>query len=85
MAGRFVGRGQWIVHAVVAYDPAAPATERDASRSEAQMDLMVGIARESQRGVDAGARTVHVVIEGDCELAGLFRFTGEAGQIRPAV
>lgn len=74
--GRFVGSGQWVVHGRVAFGPdGAPSLPYDAE-SEARLDLMVGIARESRRGYDAGARNVHVVIEGDRELAGLFRLTG---------
>lgn len=71
--GGFVGPGQWVVHGVVHHKPGPSVASRADAESEARLDLMVGIARESRRGNDAGARNVHVVIDGDREIAGLFR------------
>jgi hypothetical protein len=70
--GRFASPGQWVVHGVVTYRPGPQVSSKADQESEARLDLMVGIARESQRGRAAGARNVHVFIEGDKELAGLF-------------
>ena len=73
VGGRFVGQGQWIVHGIVERPsvPFAEPTEGDAT--EARLELMIGVARESRKGRARGARSVHVVIEGDREMEGLFR------------
>jgi hypothetical protein len=71
--GRFVGRGQWVVHAVLEYQPFAPTEAPGELEAEARLELLIGIARESSLGRALGAHSVHVLVEGDSEIAGFFR------------
>ena len=69
----FISRSQWAVHAVVDYLPDGPVGNWSDVESEARLELMLGIARESRRGGDDGTGNVVVLVEGDTEVAGLFR------------
>ena len=71
--GGFVGRDEWVVHATIAYRSDLENKSRETLEADARLDLLIGIARESHRGRDAGARSVHVLVQGDTLLAGLFR------------
>jgi hypothetical protein len=71
--GRFVGRGQWVVHAVLEYLAFAPIESRHELEAEGRLELLIGIARESSRGRAVGAHSIHVLVEGDREIAGFFR------------
>jgi hypothetical protein len=71
--GRFVGRGQWVVHAVLQYLAFGPIESRGDLEAEARLELLIGIARESSCGRALGAHSVHVLVEGDREIAGFFR------------
>ena len=68
-----MGRGQWVVHAVLEYVRSGPIEARVEIESEARLELLIGIARETSRGRAMGARSVHVLVEGDREIAGFFR------------
>lgn len=46
----FISDWQWAVHAVVTYDAEGLVQSRRDIESEAQLELMIGIARESRRG-----------------------------------
>ena len=71
--GGFVGHDEWVVHATIAFRSDLASKRRENLEADARLDLLIGIARESHRGRDAGARSVHVVIQGDSMLAGMFR------------
>ena len=80
--GKFVGRGQWVVHAVLEYVRSGPREARVELESEARLELLIGIARETSRGRAMGAHSVHVMVEGDREIAGFFRVFDE--KFRPS-
>jgi len=71
--GRFVGRGQWVVHAILRYEAPLLVQSRDEIEEEARLELLIGIARETSVGRAKGAHSVHVLVEGDREIAGFFR------------
>ena len=69
----FISNWQWAIHAVVEYRPLGLVGIRKEIEVAAQLELMIGISRESRGGRDRGARTVLVLVEGDREIAGFFR------------
>jgi hypothetical protein len=71
--GRFLARTRFVIHAVVDYEAGLSEAERQRLCPKAQLELLLAIYGESQRGRDHGARTVHVAVEGDRKLDGLFR------------
>ena len=77
--GHFLDGTRYAIHAVVRYLPGVSESERASLAHEAQIELLLSIVGESERGRDLGARQLHVNIEGDRDLAGFFR----AGSERP--
>lgn len=71
--GVFLDRSRYAIHAVVRFAPDVTESERERLAPEAQIELLLAIVGESQRGRDRGARMVYVAVEGDRELAGFFR------------
>jgi hypothetical protein len=69
----FISQSQWAVHAAVEYLSGGPVGSWTDIETEARLELMIGIARESRHGGDVGADNVLVLVEGDTEVAGLFR------------
>lgn len=69
----FISDWQWAVHAVVEFRSLGLHGIRKEIETEARLELMIGISRESRVGRDRGARTVVVLVEGDREVAGFFQ------------
>ena len=67
----FISDRQWAVHAVVEYRTLGLDGIPKRIETEARLEMMIGISRDSQLGRDRGARSVVVVAEGDREIAGL--------------
>jgi hypothetical protein len=71
--GAFVAPGLWLVHGEVEYPSRLAPEARSRVGLAARCELLRGIFRESRLGWDRHAERVHVLIEGDAEVAGLFR------------
>lgn len=75
--GVFLAKTRFVIHAVLDYAERLSEEERERLIPKAQMELLLAIYGESQRGRDRGARTVHVAVEGDRKLEGLFKVRTE--------
>ena len=71
--GGFFDDGQWLVHGVVRYRPYAVTGSRIDVPAEARREVILAVAQEAQSARALGARSVYVLVDGDDELAGLFR------------
>jgi hypothetical protein len=71
--GGFIDEDQWLVHSVVRYRPYAVTEARVDVAVEARHEVILAVARETQSARALGARGVYVLVDGDDELAGLFR------------
>jgi len=74
--GTFVDPSRFEVLAVVQHDRDLSEPDRGSLLREARLEVMLAILRESERGRRMGARRVFVVVDGDDELADLFRGDG---------
>jgi hypothetical protein len=75
--GRFLSKTRFVVHAALDYQSGLSEAERQRLTPRAQMELLLAIYGESQRGRHRGARTVHVAVEGDRGLGGLYKVRTE--------
>lgn len=69
----FINDWQCTVHAAVDYRNVWGDGIPKGIEAEAQLELMIGISHESREGLERGARSVVVLVEGDREIAGFFR------------
>lgn len=72
--GAFVAPALWLIHAEVRYRTHVGAEARARIRAEARIELLRGVITESRRAWDAGAESVHLVVDGDHAVAGHFQF-----------
>jgi hypothetical protein len=75
--GVFLSKTRFVVHAALDYQAGLSEAERERLTPKAQMELLLAIYGESQRGRHRGARTVHVAVEGDRGLGGLYKVRTE--------
>ena len=66
----FITDWQCAVRATVDYRNVWGDGISEATEAEAQLELMIGISRESRNSLDRGARSVVVHIEGDRKILG---------------
>lgn len=71
--GGFIDDGEWLIHGVVEYNDGLEGASRKDVVAEAQLQLFLAIARKSRLARARGARYVHVVVDGDSEVASFFR------------
>lgn len=70
------GRGTCLIRARVRYADHLGAAAIEHVAPEARFELMRGILEENRRARRLGARTVHVLVEGDGETARFFEILG---------
>lgn len=71
--GGFIDQGHWLVLGVVRYRPYVVTESRIDVSAEARREVILAVARETLSARAMGARSVYVLVDGDDELAGLFR------------
>jgi hypothetical protein len=71
--GLLLGATRFVVQAAVEYDESLSMAERDALAPRAQLELLLAIVGEEERGWRLGARSVHVGVLGDEPLYRVFR------------
>lgn len=71
--GRFVDQRTWLIHAVSAYHPRLVVDTGSDLKADGRRELMHAIEAHSQWARLLGARSVYAFVEGDGEVAGLFR------------
>lgn len=71
--GGFVDSGQWLIHGIVEYGSEGHGPSQDDVAAEARRELVTVISEEARVARARGAKQIYVVVDGDEEVAGLFR------------
>jgi len=71
--GLQLGRTRFIIQAAVTYGSQLTAAERESLRPKAQMEAVLAVLGEWDRGFRLGAKNVRIAVVGDRHLDRLFR------------
>ena len=68
-----LGPSRFVIQAAVTYEPQLTGVERESVRPKAQMEIVLAVLGEWDRGFRLGAKNVRIAVVGDRHLDRLFR------------